>query len=181
MQVETGENQAVRKAILLFIVIQLEWLQDSFRDVVLCTSHYVFPSLKRNINLQDKKWYQNSPSWSYSTYPGNSSVGFLICFCFKRWLSYKEFIAQNPQAPNIHLLIMCSSLNHFRRQVVKCPTESWSPEGKHRVQCIIYPLWQLRSVLTASISIWIQVLLSVSQCNLPQINSVSLEFHQSLF
>jgi len=181
MQVERGQNQAARKAILIFTVILLEWLQNSFRDLVLCTSHYVFLSLKRNIKLQDKKWNQNSPSQSYGTYPGNSSVGFLICLCFKRWLPYKEFIAQSPQAPNIHLFIMCSSLNHFRRQVVKCPTESWSPEEKQRVQCIIYPLWQLRSVLTASISILNQVLLSVSQCNLPQINSASLEFHQSFF
>lgn len=70
---------------------------------------------------------------STGTYPGNSSVGFLIGLCFKRRFPYKEFIAQNSQAPNIHLLIMCSSLNHFGRQVVKCPTESCSPEEKSKL------------------------------------------------
>lgn len=54
-------------------------------------------------------------------------VGFCMAGSFKRWVSDQTFIAQDPDAPQVHLLTVSVSLNHLRREVVQCPTHGTSP------------------------------------------------------
>lgn len=58
-------------------------------------------------------------------YPSNTNlcysfVGFWMACSFKRWVSNQTLIAEDPDAPQVHLLTVSVTLYHLWREVVQC-------------------------------------------------------------
>lgn len=70
--------------------------------------------------------------WKRIFSPSNSAVGFFIRCSFKWWLSYKAFITQHTQTPQVNLFIMWTTLNHFWWKVIQSTTQCVS-SGKRKV------------------------------------------------
>lgn len=54
---------------------------------------------------------------------------------FKRWVANQAFVAEDTNAPQIHLLTVGVALNHLRRKVIQCPAHCATPgvKGKPEV------------------------------------------------
>ena len=51
----------------------------------------------------------------------NSFVCFWMAGSFKRWVPDQAFVAEDPDAPQVHLLTVSVTLNHLWREVVQSP------------------------------------------------------------
>lgn len=62
----------------------------------------------------------------------DASVGLIVGVALKGRISHQQLVAEHPNAPQIHLLIVCSPLDHFWGQIVQSSTHCLSPRGEQR-------------------------------------------------
>ena len=65
-------------------------------------------------------------------YPADLAVSFLVTRCLKGGLADQELVAEDTQAPQVHLLVVGPALDHLRGQVVQCAAQSGSPGAAQR-------------------------------------------------
>lgn len=68
-----------------------------------------------------------APTRPASTNLHNSFVGFRVARRFKRWVADQALVAENPDAPQVHLLTVGVAFNHLWRQVVQGPAHCTTP------------------------------------------------------